>query len=461
MMIMKMHVIPSERSESTNLRSSCGPFAQHASGHLRCAATLGMTLLVAMSSSAPAQTIAIVGGRVLPVSGPAIDNGTVLIRDGKIAAVGANVAVPAGAERVDARGKVVTPGLIDAATELGLEEIGAVQTTDDYNARGRDSVYSAFKVWEGFNPASVLVPAARQGGVTTVLVGPRGGLVSGQAAMIELVVGAQDARAMVLHGPAAMFAYYGPGEGVGVRSRGDLLNKLRALIADTRWYAAHRAEYDRGATRPLAASAADLEAMLPVVDGREPLVVAADKASDILTMLDFANQNNIKLIIAGATEGWEVAGQLAAAHAGVLTGAMNNIPHSFAQLGARQDNVALLRKAGVPVAIIGNAGGGDEEAFNVRNIRYEAGNAVAYGASWDDALRSITLTPAELFGVAERVGSLSVGKDADVVIWTGDPFEFASEPEHVYVRGKEDTTPTRQDLLEQRYKNLPPNYRRP
>lgn len=410
---------------------------------------------------AHAQTIAIVGGRVLPVSGPAIDNGTVLIRDGKIAAVGANVAVPADAQRIDARGKTVTPGLIDAATELGLEEIGAVSTTDDYNARGRDSVYSSFKVWEGFNPASVLVPAARQGGVTTVLVAPRGGLVSGQAAMMELVVGAQDPASMVLHGPAAMFAYYGPGEGIGAHSRADLLNRLRQLVEDTRWYAAHRAEYDRNAAKPLSASAADLEAMLPVIQGREPLLVQADKASDILAMVDFANQNKIKLIIAGATEGWEVAPRLAAAHVGVLTGAMNNIPYDFAQLGARQDNVALLRKAGVPVAIIGNAGGGDEEAFNVRNIRYEAGNAVAYGANWDDALRSITLTPAEMFGIADRVGSLSVGKDADVVIWTGDPFEFASEPEHVFVRGREDTTPTRQDLLEQRYKNLPPNYRKP
>ena len=201
--------------------------------------------------------------------------------------------------------------------------------------------------------------------------------------------------------------------------------------------------------------------MLPVVDGRLPLIVSADQASDILTMIDFATANKLKLVIAGGTEAWEVADKLAAAHVAVLTGAMNNIPYTFAQLGARQDNVALLRKAGVVVAIIGNAGGGDEEAFNVRNIRFEAGNAVAYGADPGDALRAITLAPAELFGVADRVGSLAAGKDGDVVIWSGDPFEFATQPEHVYVRGKEDTTSTRQDLLEQRYKNLPPNYRKP
>ena len=112
-------------------------------------------------------------------------------------------------------------------------------------------------------------------------------------------------------------------------------------------------------------------------------------------------------------------------------------------------------------AIIGNAGGGDEDAFNVRNIRFEAGNAVAYGMSREDALRAITLTPAEVFGVADRVGSLQAGKDGDVVVWSGDPFEFATQPEHVFIRGREVHDTTRQDLLEQRYKSLPPSYRRP
>jgi imidazolonepropionase-like amidohydrolase len=156
-----------------------------------------------------------------------------------------------------------------------------------------------------------------------------------------------------------------------------------------------------------------------------------------------------------------VADKLAAARVPVMTGAMNNIPGSFSTLGTRQENAGLLRRAGVQVIIIGNAGGGDEEAFNVRNVRFEAGNAVAYGMSRDDALRAITLTPAEVFGVANRVGSLQVGKDADVVVWSGDPFEFSTQPELVLVRGREYTEPTRQDLLEQRYRTLPPDYKRP
>lgn len=408
---------------------------------------------------AAAQTIAITGGRVLPVSGPAIDNGTVLIRDGKIVAVGANVTIPGDAQRVDATGKTVTPGLIDVGTELGLEEIGAISGTDDFRARGRDSVSASLQVWEGFNPNSVLILPTRQGGVTTVMIVPQGGLISGQSAMMELNGG--TTRDMLLKGPVAMFGYFGTAQNVNQPSRGLELNKLRAVFNDVRLYATNPASFDRAQVSTLSASPADLQALIPVLQGRLPLVLNVEKASDIQSAIDVANEYKIKLMIVGGAEAWEVAPRLAAAHVPVITGAMNNIPSNFAQLGTRQENAALLRKAGVSVALIGNAGGGDEEAFNVRNIRFEAGNAVAYGMSWDDALRAITLTPAELFGVADRVGSLQAGKDADVVVWSGDPFEFATQPEHVFVRGKEDRSMTRQDMLEQRYKRSPPDYKKP
>jgi imidazolonepropionase-like amidohydrolase len=192
-----------------------------------------------------------------------------------------------------------------------------------------------------------------------------------------------------------------------------------------------------------------------------PLMVNAEKASDILSALSLAHAYGLRLIISGGAEAWMVAPDLAAAKVPVITGAMNNIPTSFATLGQRQENAGLLSKAGVPVILIGNAGGGDEEAFNVRNVRYEAGNAVAYGMDWNAALRAITLTPAEAFGVADRVGSLAPGKDADIVIWSGDPFEFSSQPEHVLIGGKEMMRPSRQDLLEKRYRTLPPSYQQP
>jgi len=167
------------------------------------------------------------------------------------------------------------------------------------------------------------------------------------------------------------------------------------------------------------------------------------------------------LIVMGGAEAWMLADRLAAARIPVLTGAMNNIPTQFATLGQRQENAGLLAKAGVAVTLIGNAEGGSTDAFTARNVRYEAGNAVAYGMEYNAALRAITLTPAEIFGVADQVGSLAAGKRADVVIRSGDPFEFSSQAEHVFVNGVQSNARTREDLLESRYKTLPPGYGNP
>jgi imidazolonepropionase-like amidohydrolase len=305
----------------------------------------------------------------------------------------------------------------------------------------------------------VLLPPARAAGITTVVIAPRGGLISGQGAVLHLVEG--DAAAMVMRSPVAMFGQIGAPQSIGAQSRGELMLKLREVLDDARTYNRRKADFERAQTRQFAASRLDLEALLPVLDGRVPLVLDADRASDIESALKLARDYNIKLILTGGAEAWMVADRLAAARVPVMTGAMNNIPQSFSSLGTRQENAGLLRRAGVTVIIIGNAGGGDEDAFNVRNVRFEAGNAVAYGMSRDDALRAITLTPAEVFGVADRVGSLQAGKDGDVVVWSGDPFEFASQAEHVFIRGREVRAETRQDKLEQRYKSLPPDYRKP
>ena len=417
--------------------------------------------LAVLLTAAPlaAQTVAITGGTVYPVSGPKIENGTVLMRDGRIVAVGTNVTVPAGAERVDATGKWVTPGIINASTTLGVVEIGAVAETRDVSARGRDAVAAAFTVWDGLNPASVMLAPARNDGITTVGVVPSGGLIAGQAAMVDLVNG--TATEMVRRAPVAMVATMTPpgGQGDVPASRGELQVRLREILTDVRAYQRNRAAYERNESRELAVSRADLEALIPVLQGRVPMLVAADRASDIDAALRLSREFGFKLIIGGGAEAWQVADRLKAADVPVLTGAMNNIPTGFTTLGTRQENVGLLRRAGVAVVVIGNAGGGDEESFNVRNVRYEAGNAVAYGATWDDALRAVTLTPAEVFGVADRVGSLAPGKDANVVVWSGDPFEFMTEAERVYIRGRSVKSPSRQDELMERYKTLPPAYR--
>jgi imidazolonepropionase-like amidohydrolase len=413
----------------------------------------------AVSNRATAQTIAITGGRVFTVSGPPIDNGTVLITNGRIAAVGTNVAIPVGAQRIDAAGRWVTPGFFDAASELTLQEIGQVADTRDFRAKGREAVAAAFRPWLGLDPSSQYVVPSRNEGITNVAIIPQGNLISGQVAVLDLVDG--TASDMIRRAPVAMLAEVGDAAQANAGARGELIDRLREVLLDARAYAQRRAEFERAQTRPFAASRADLEALIPVMAGRLPLMIAADKASDIQSALDLARELNLKLIIAGGAEAWRVAPRLAAQKVPVLTGAMNNIPLSFSTLGSSQENAAVLAKAGVSVAIIGNAGGGDEEAFNVRNIRFEAGNAVAYGMPWNDALRAVTLTPAELFGVADRIGTLEAGRDANVVVWSADPFEFSTRAEHVFVRGVERRELSRQDLLMRRYRNGPPQYRRP
>ena len=420
--------------------------------------TASLCVIAAAAANAQsATTIAITGGRVYPVTGPVIENGTVLIRDGKIAAVGANVTVPADARRVDAAGKWVLPGFVNGATNLGLVEISQEAQTRDVSARGTDNIAAAFTVWEGFNSASVYLDPAREEGVTSVLVAPSGGMVAGQAAMLTLVDGRLND--MLLRAPVAMIAQIGDKNSAGVGARGELLVKFRELLADTRAFQRNRAAFERGETRDFLASRADLEAMIPVIEGRLPILFVVESADDILAVIKMTADYNLRSIIAGAAEAWMVAPELARAKIPVMTGAMNNIPQ-WSQLGQRQENAALLRRAGITVVLIGN-GPGDPDLLNVRNIRQEAGNAVAYGMAWDDALRAITIAPAELFGVADRVGSLQVGREANVVVWGGDPFELTNMPELVFIRGVEIQRTSRQHLLTERYKTSPPNYRKP
>jgi imidazolonepropionase-like amidohydrolase len=416
--------------------------------------------LLAIAGTASAQTVAITGGKVYPVTGAPIENGTVLMRDGKIVAVGANVAIPAGAERIDATGKWVTPGIFNPSTLLGLNEVSAVAETRQFGARNteNDRVHAAFRVWEGLNTASVLFAAARNEGVTTVMIHPQGGLVSGQAAVLDITDATATAD-MLVAAPVAMIAQVQSSQGANAASRGEVLLRLRELLDDTRAYQRSRASYERGEAREYAASRSDLEAMIPVLEGRLLLVIGAESSGEIETAMSLAREFGLRIAIAGASEGWRVADKLAAAKIPVFVGAMNNIPQSFATLGARQENAGLLRRAGVEVLLIGTQG--DPDSFNVRNIKQEAGNAVAYGMSWDDALRAVTLGPAEVFGIADKVGSLRPGRNANVVVWSGDPFELDTRVEHVFVRGRRLMTPSRQDMLMQRYKTLPPTYQQP
>ncbi|MFN8058027.1 MAG: amidohydrolase family protein [Vicinamibacterales bacterium] len=419
-----------------------------------------IAVAVLSTGTAAAQPIAIVGGKVYPVSGPPIENATVVINGERIEAVGVNVAVPANARRIDAKGKWVTPGFVHASATLGVVEVGAVADTNDTRAKPPHAVAAAFRVWDGLNPATVLWAPTRNEGVTSVVVMPSGGLVAGQAAWVDLGDGSRTD--VVRQAPVAMVGQLGAPESAGASARGEVLGRLRELLEDAKTYAAKKSAYESGDVRAFSAGRLDLDAMGPVGEGRVPLVLDVDRASDIESALDLAADLekaagiHLRLVILGGAEAWKVAGRLAAAKVPVLTGALTNIPGSFASLGARQENAGLLRKAGVTVVVIGTQG----DAFNVRNVRQDAGNAVAYGMTWDDALRAVTLAPAEVFGVESTVGSLQAGRDANVVVWDGDPFEFKTRAVNVFVRGRDVKGPSRQDELTERYKKQPPAYRK-
>ncbi len=396
-----------------------------------------------------AQTIAITGGTVYPVSGPKLEHATVLIQNGRIAAVGTNVTIPADATRIDAAGKWVTPGFVDGGTQMGLVEIGAVPGTREAYVQN-DTIAASFNVAEGINPASTLIPVTRMEGITTVLAAPQGHLVSGQAVLIDL--DGATIEQMLVKTPVGIVANFdenAKGEGGG--SRAGVAERIRRVFNDALEYSRRRAEYNRGAMQPLSASAADLEALLPVLRGQLPLIAVANRRSDIETALRIGREFRLKVIVAGGQEAWEIADAIARAGVPVLVEPLDNIP-TYDALGVRYENAAALARAGVKVALL------ETDTHNARNLRQQAGNAVSYGMTWDQALRAVTLSPAEVFGVADRYGALDVGKVANVVVWSGDPFEFSTAVEHVIIRGREVPLRSRQTELFERYRTLPPKY---
>ncbi|HUP19473.1 MAG TPA: amidohydrolase family protein [Gemmatimonadota bacterium] len=417
----------------------------------RIAAAAGPLLVAALAAlAAPgaAQDLAIVGGTVHPVSGPPIENATVLVQNGRIVAVGADVSVPAGAARIDAAGRVVTPGLFDPASSVGLVEVDLVsQTRDESATTADDPIAAAFDPLDGLNPNSVLVPYLRTYGLTTTATRPTGGLISGMGAVIDLA--GHRAADMVARPRAAMFASFDEGTFRQVGgARGATALRLREVLDDARFWQRNRGAFDRGESRDLAASRLDLEALQPVLDGRMPLVVEADRASDILAVLRIASEFGVRPVILGGAEAWVVAGELAAGGVPVIVKPLTSLPSAFERLGARFDNAALLAAAGVPVAI------GVLDTHRSHAITQEAGNAVRHGLPWDAALRAITLTPAEIYGVADRYGSIEPGKVANLVVWSGDPLELSTRAETVVIRGEVMPMTSRPHELFDRYRSL-------
>jgi imidazolonepropionase-like amidohydrolase len=407
-------------------------------------------LAVAIATSARAQTIAITGGTVYPVSGPKIDGGTVLLRDGMIAAVGADVAIPDGAARVDATGRWVTPGLIHLRTTLGLRllDSGGQEETQEDVAEGE--VKAAFNVAEALDPASMTIPVARMEGITSAVAAPSDGLIPGQAALIDLAGARVDE--MLVKAPVAMLADLSEGgKESGGGSRAGAVLRLRRVLRDALEYAQRKEDFRRAQIQPLAATAEDLEALQPVLRGELPLFVIANRRSDIESALRIAGEFKLRIAIYGGVEAWQAAPALVAAKVPVILEPLTDVP-SFDALGARLDNSTLLREAGVAVVAA------QSDAAHFRDLRQAAGNEVRNGMPWAEALRSVTLAAAEVALVGDRYGSLDAGKVGNVVVWSGDPLELSSRVEHLFIRGRAVPLVSRQTELLERYRRLPPTY---
>jgi len=398
------------------------------------------------SGNATSSIIAITGGTVhtLGAAGT-LDNATVLIENGRIRAVGKDIAIPAGARRIDAAGKVVTPGLFDSESNLSIADVDSNSGTVDTTVSD-DRITAANDILDVINAWSPVIPINRVNGVTRTVVAPSAGksLLAGRGAVIDLGTESPD---FVVRPRVAMFAELGePAARLSGGSRAGALLRLREALQDALDYGANRAAFEHGGRRPYALSRLDLEALQPVVRREIPLVIAVDRATDIEAALRLAKEFQLNLILSDVSEGWMVARKIAAAKVPVLLQIHNNLPDSFDRLGATLENAARLHAAGVTLALK------SADARNARDLNQAAGNAVAYGLPWQAALEALTTAPARIWGIADHYGTLEPGKDADVVVWDGDPLEVTTTADRVFIRGAEVPMTHRQLELRDRYK---------
>jgi imidazolonepropionase-like amidohydrolase len=391
--------------------------------------------------------VAIVGGRIFTNdSAGVIENGSVLVRDGRIVAIGKDIEIPKSANRIDAQGKWVTPGLIAPFSRLGIVEVELEDAAND--ARVTDSdIAAAADVARAFDPAAIPIAVTRVAGVTRAMVAPIGGPspIAGYGAAVDL---SGEAGAV---NRARAFVYIEMGDTGADRaghSRMTLWPYLEAAFADARDYRSRFRNTSQGSVL----RRSEAEALRGVLTGEIPILMHVDSAADIRQALELkAERPRIRLALVGAAEGWRVASQIAAAKVPVIVDPLANLPASFSMLGARLDNPALLAKAGVKVAI--GTAPDDADAHQIRLLTQSAGNAVANGMDWADALRAITSVPAEIFSLPD-VGVLKAGALADLVVWDGDPLEVMSAPTAVFIAGAPVSLVSRQTGLRDRYLDL-------
>ena len=431
----------------------------------------GMTMVLA--SPVAAQTFAIVNGIVAIGDGSEpIRGGTVVVRDGRVVAAGADVRVPAGAQVIDATGKWVTPGIVAGFSRLGLAEVDLIGSkedgggksdtagvADDTSANGPFN--AAIDVVPAINPLDTTIAVNRADGVTRALVAPGVGrsIFAGQGAVIDTGADMDPVTA------ARKFQFVELGE-TGADKAGGSRASSHILFRNALREAAELVGY----ARPIAVrrqrsedvllTRFDAAALVPVLQGRQFLLVHVERASDILQVLELKKEfRSLKIVLVGASEGWTVADRIARAGVPVIASAVNDLPASFEQLAATQSNVGRMRAAGVTVSI-GMIDDNDTRSLFME--RQYAGNLVglqkvprATGVSWGEALAMITSRPAQAIGMGGEIGSLAPGRRADVVIWSGDPLEGSSAAEQVYIDGVRQPLDTHQTRLLDRYRYLP------
>ena len=408
----------------------------------------GLTLLVALLLALPAHAqkqpgfqgpFALTNAQVIVAPGDTLDDGTVVIRDDSIAAVGPDVSVPSDAQAFDLSGQMVYPGFIDSGTHLGLAEIGSLPETRDFNEIG--DLTAHMNALTAVNPSTVHVPTTRVHGITSVITEPENGILPGTAALIGLhgytpeQMHLGDVTLTKLNFPSV--GRQGPSDDRSPetiqKEAEKALTQLNDLWAQAERYAridSAVAEQPEARRQPEFVPA--MEGLLPVIRGEQPLMISANAAADISKALDWAEERGVldQLILSGALEGWRVADEIAAADVPVLVGSIMQPPSRESD---RYDKAyrtpALLHDAGVTVALRSG------KTENVRNLVFHAGFAAAHGLGKTEALRAITTNPARIFGVADQVGTIEAGKRANLFVADGDPLQPATDVQHLFIDG--------------------------
>ncbi len=402
-----------------------------------------LTFSLAVSSAT--ENYAITGAQIHTMSNQGtIESGTVLIADGKIKQIVKGVSVPAGFTEIDAKGKVITPGFIGALTNLGLVEVSMSAGVNDARVKSHpvSSVGAAFDAKYAINNDSTLIDITRLEGFTSAVSGisSTGQLFDGQGLVITL----DNSFDMIIRPHAFMHIDLGDG---GANGSGESRAALWVALNQSLDEASFAANYDLNPSQDWNGmiSRADALALAKVINGNMPLLVTANRASDILQVLALKQRyKDINLVLVSVSDGWRVAKQIAEAKVPVILNPESNLPGQFDQLGATLENAARLNAANVMIAIGINT-------HNVRLASQHAGNAVANGLPHSAALAALTINPATIFGVAEQIGSLENGKQADLVIWSGDPLEVTQAAEQVFIKGVSMPMESRQTKLRDRY----------